>query len=96
MTSTPTAKEAKQPTEATTPSAALMPTVTRTMSTVNNVANLRAGPGTEYEIVGTAQVGQELTVIGRNASSDWYQLDNGLWIAAFLVDNAPHTLPIVI
>lgn len=28
-------------------------------------------------------------VVGRNASGDWYELEDGRWIAAFLVDEAP-------
>jgi endonuclease YncB( thermonuclease family) len=30
-----------------------------------------------------------LTVVGENAAGDWYELDNGAWIAAFLVKPAP-------
>jgi uncharacterized protein YgiM (DUF1202 family) len=64
-------------------------------ATANRVANLRQGPGTEYAILGTAQVGQSLTLTGRNDAGDWYQLDTGAWIAAFLVNNAPTALPLV-
>lgn len=64
-----------------------------TVPTANNVANLRQGPGIEHAILGTTQIGQELVVVGRNAAGDWYQLDNGVWIAAFLVDNAPASVP---
>jgi hypothetical protein len=67
----------------------------QTVATANNVANLRQGPGTDHAILGTTQIGQELVVVGRNATGDWYQLDSGMWIAAFLVDNAPATLPVV-
>ncbi len=51
---------------------------------VNN-ANLRAGPGVTYALVGKAAAGQTVTIAGKNASGDWYHLSNGQWIAAFLV-----------
>lgn len=53
-------------------------------------ANLRAGPGTGYDIAGGALEGQPLTVIGQNEAGDWLRLrdDPGeLWIAADLTDN---------
>ena len=53
--------------------------------TVIKTANLRAGPGTTFAIVGSAQAGQPVTIIGTNAAGDWYQIGEGRWIAAFLV-----------
>lgn len=52
-------------------------------------ANLRAGPGTTYASTGNAKQGQALLIVGRNQAGDWYNLDNGAWIAASLVNNAP-------
>lgn len=52
---------------------------------VKKNANLRAGPGTTYAIAGTATAGQAVTVIGKSAAGDWYELKDGQWIAAFLV-----------
>jgi endonuclease YncB( thermonuclease family) len=49
-------------------------------------ANLRAGPGTNNAIVGGAQPGQQLKVSGCNSACDWYQVGDGQWIAAFLVE----------
>ncbi len=51
-------------------------------------ANLRQGPGTEYAVVGGVAAGRPLAVVGRNAAGDWLQLDDGAWIAAFLVSGA--------
>lgn len=48
-------------------------------------ANIRAGPGTTYAIVGKATTGQVLNLVATNANNTWHQLDNGTWIAAFLV-----------
>jgi uncharacterized protein YraI len=57
-------------------------------------ANLRAGPGTNYAIVGGVRTGQTLDVQGRNANGTWLQLRNGQWIAAFLVSGGV-TQPVV-
>jgi micrococcal nuclease len=62
---------------------------------VSEEANLRAGPGTEYERVGSAAPGEVLELIARNPAGDWYQLAGGAWIAAFLVEGAPTGLPVV-
>ena len=69
--------------------------------TINTGANLRAGPGTNYPRIGGAAKGTTVTVIGRNEAGDWLVIQNPhgdgeVWIAAFLVDNAPPTatLPI--
>jgi endonuclease YncB( thermonuclease family) len=63
--------------------------------TVNKGANLRSGPGTTYAIVGKATQGQAVTITDKSAAGDWYQLDTGEWIAAFLVtlDAVPATPP---
>ena len=48
--------------------------------TVMRNANLRAGPGTLY-----ASAGSPVQIVATNAAGDWYKLDSGQWIAAFLV-----------
>ena len=65
------------------------PAVQATCSQANSNANLRAGPGTGYAVVGSVTQGQCLTITGRTEVGDWFQLSNGNWIAEFLVDNAP-------
>lgn len=57
-----------------------------TTGTVIKNANLRAGPGTTYAIVGGATAGQVVTIVGKNDKGDWYHLDGDQWIAAFLVN----------
>jgi cytoskeletal protein RodZ len=64
-------------------------------ATVITAANLRQGPSTDFPVVGAAVEGQELTIVGQIADGAWYQLDNGAWVFAQLVDNAPTDLPIV-
>lgn len=51
-----------------------------------DVANLRAGPGTDFAIIGKAGPGEIVQVAGQDASGEWYQLMDGAWIAAFLVE----------
>jgi hypothetical protein len=53
--------------------------------TVVTNANLRGGPGTNYPIVGKAAAGSTVNVVEATADRTWYYLDNGSWIAAFLV-----------
>lgn len=53
--------------------------------TVLRNANLRAGPGTTFAVVGRARTGDKFTVVGQNAAGDWLELADGKWIAAFLV-----------
>ncbi len=80
---------------------ALLPTATpvprplHRSPTANVDANLRAGPGTQYAVVGGTITGQELVIVGQDGAGEWYLLNNGGWIATFLVDNAPADVPVV-
>lgn len=51
--------------------------------------NLRSGPGRAYPVVGQMRANQELAIIARNASGDWWQLDWGgqgqAWVAGTVV-----------
>ena len=58
-------------------------------------ANLRAGPGTEYAVVGLCPPGQTLAVTGQNADGSWLQLSSGAWVFSSLVDAVPGTLAVV-
>jgi len=60
-------------------------TSTPATGNVSTNANLRSGPGTTYSIAGSAKAGTTLKIVGCNTACDWFQLDNGKWIAAFLV-----------
>ena len=68
-----------------------------TSSTVTTDADLRAGPGTEFPIIGGTIAGQAINIVGRNADSTWFRLDNTGWVFGELVANAPapETLPVV-
>ena len=48
-------------------------------------ANLRAGPGTNFAVVGYAEPGKLLSILGCNSDCTWYQVAPDCWIAAFLV-----------
>jgi endonuclease YncB( thermonuclease family) len=58
------------------------------------VANLRAGPGTDFGIVGQCAVGQTLAVTGKNTDGSWLLLSSGAWIFSSLVGNPPATLAV--
>jgi hypothetical protein len=70
---------------------------TPTTPTVTTDANLRSGPGTEFNVLGGTVTGQELAIVGRNADGTWFRLDNGGWVFGELVANAPalDTVPVV-
>jgi hypothetical protein len=90
-TSTPMATATNAPSD--TPTAISMP-IASTMAKANRDANLRAGPGTDFAVMGTVQAGDDLVIVGRNVDGDWYALTEGYWIAAFLVDSAPDDVPV--
>lgn len=51
--------------------------------------NLRAGPGTEYQVVGAAKQGDKLPILGRNLQSTWFRVQvagvGEAWVFAQLV-----------
>jgi len=69
------------------------PTVTHTttgMAHVKKSANLRQGPGTNYAVVGGAEAGDVLELLGRNEAGDWLYVEPATgpaWIVAFLVEH---------
>lgn len=72
------------------------PIVTATEGNVN----LRNGPSTDYETIGTLSSGESLEVVGRNADSSWWQVSapTGLaWVAASVVtaSNIDDSIPVV-
>lgn len=67
------------------------PTATPTPFVVvaNDIARLRSGPGTDYELLGELAQGAQLTLAARNEAGDWWQVccvnDQPGWISADLV-----------
>lgn len=60
---------------------------------VRGNANIRSGPGTDYPIISSASINEQIDVIGQNTAGDWLQLAGQGWIFAQLVDNVPSDLP---
>ncbi|RPI94628.1 MAG: hypothetical protein EHM40_06000 [Chloroflexi bacterium] len=58
-----------------TPPAASLPTQCNPLVTTNVVANVRSGPNTAYDIVGSLALGQTAIVAGRNDANTWWYID---------------------
>jgi hypothetical protein len=75
-----------------------LPLVFHTLSIEGRVtrsANLRAGPGLTFPVVGNARARQTLVLVACDATCGWYQLTNGQWIAAFLVQTVSSSLDLL-
>lgn len=75
-----------------------VPAATTVVSpTTTTDANLRAGPGTEFPVIGGTVTGQTINIVGRNADATWWRLDNTGWLFGDLVLNPPaaETVPVV-
>lgn len=57
-------------------------------------ANLRSGPGTDFDITGAGQPGQQIQIVGRSGDGQWFLLDSGVWVFAQLVTNPPANAPL--
>ena len=53
---------------------------------VTGSANLRSGPGTNYDIVGGRQPNDILSPIARTADGEWIQIAENIWIWSGLVE----------
>jgi uncharacterized protein YraI len=55
----------------------------------NSVVNLRAGPGTNYPVVGAAKAGDQYNITGRDQDASWLEVccvnDKAVWIAKSVV-----------
>ena len=94
-TRTPTPTASPTATDTSTPTPRPTPTFTPTPGPAVNVqANLRAGPGIQYDIVGGRNEGDDVHPIAQTHDGLWLELSGGQWIYASLVDNPPTNLPI--
>ncbi len=57
-------------------------------------ANLRTGPGVEFDRVDGVEEGEVLTIVAQDEGGDWLKLEDGSWIFAALVNNVPADLPV--
>ena len=87
-TQQPTAVSVEQPTQAATPIAAPTVQLVGVTAIVNADANLRSGPGVEFDRVDGVNLGSEVFVVGRSADGEWYLLESGTWLFAALVVEA--------
>ena len=103
---TPTAELVSVPTNPTatatttrspTATATRQPTVTPTPKYyVTSSANLRSGPGTDYDIVGGRQPNDVLSPIARTADGEWIQIDENIWIWSGLVEGDVEKLSVTL
>ncbi len=72
----------------------LVPTPLAITFRVRVQSNVRAGPGTNYGIVGSQQEGDTVRPIARTSDGQWLELGPGWWIFASLVEGDLSSLPI--
>ncbi len=68
--------------------ATVAPTLAAAQVTMIDAVNVRAGPGTTYNMLGTGAAGQTFPVTGKNPAGDWWQINyNGQagWVFGQLV-----------
>ncbi len=88
---TPTSTAVPTPTFTATSS---IPTSCNPLVTATVNANVRSGPDTAYDIVGSLTLGQTATIVGRNDAYTWWYIDypgiagNHAWIAGSVVTSA--------
>lgn len=71
------------------PTATLTPEPQQARVVADSNVNLRGGPGRAYPVIGQMRAGQELAIVARNASGDWWQLawnaQGQAWVAGTVV-----------
>ena len=87
-TQQPTVESGEQPAQAETPAATQTVQLVATQAIVELDANLRSGPGIEFDRVDGVNSGEEVSVVGQSADGEWYLLGNGVWLFAALVVEA--------
>jgi uncharacterized protein YraI len=48
--------------------------LTATLTIASDLVNVRSGPGTEYDLVGSAANGEAFTIVARDAAGDWWEI----------------------
>jgi uncharacterized protein YraI len=90
-TTAPTATPTTEPPTATPEPPTITPTpeLQQPRAIADSDVNLRGGPGKAYPVVGKLLAGQEIEILGRNASGDWWQLawpgGKQAWVAGTVV-----------
>ncbi|MBW7882471.1 MAG: SH3 domain-containing protein [Caldilineaceae bacterium] len=68
-------QQAAAPTDTPAPEATPTPTTAPPQVVLNDVVNIRTGPGTAYNLLGTEQSGSTFRVIGKSPDGTWWQID---------------------
>jgi hypothetical protein len=92
-TPTPTLTPSLTPTASRTP----VPTFTPTPippAVVPDTVNVRKGPGTNYDAMGSVPAGSKVSLVARNADGTWYRRREGGWIRGDLLQQVPRDLPV--
>lgn len=84
-TASPTITATPRPLSVPLPTVTVPPTRAVALGVTTANANLRAGPGTTFEIIGSVAEGNKVGIIARDDSGLWYQLATGSWIFGELV-----------
>ena len=71
-----------------------IPTRERNFPFANTVANLRDGPGIDFQIVGGLAVGERVNPVAIVPDGLWLKLSNGAWVYSQLIENIPLGLPV--
>ncbi len=83
------------PTPTAVPTSVPTPTPVPNRARINVVqANLRAGPGTAYALIGQLTENTNVRPVAQTSDRLWLKLDTGAWIFAELVDDIPLGLPV--
>ena len=45
-----------------------------TLTIASDIVNVRSGPGTDYDLVGTAANGESFSIVAKNAAGDWWEI----------------------
>jgi hypothetical protein len=77
------------PTKSVTPAPVILAAATPVVriATANRKSEIYSGPGTDSTIIGSVAASQSLTIIVSSADGNWYQLADGGWIGAYIVDS---------
>ncbi len=60
-------------------------------ATTNRPTELYRGPSTHFDVIGYVDAEQPLTIVAMSLAGDWYQLTDGGWIGAYVVDSLVST-----
>ena len=81
----PTETPTTTPEAATATAATASPLAQQCIGTANRDANMRTGPGTDWEIIGQITAGNAAPITGHNGSKTWWQINGNAWVSAELL-----------